>query len=234
MSEYLATVTFQGDSGLSKDRFVNTFAFTGASGPATVNAAVNTAWRLRDFYRGVSGGGTALELFLNGQMSRKVLVKVYDATASHPRPILYQNTFELGGVSDHALPEEVALCLSYYSARNLPRLRGRLYIGPLNVFAAATTADARPAQSFLTSMHDAASRLLLAGPDALPIGWFDDPYPTGSIAETVSWVVHSRLGSGTKAAPVPEFNLATAGWIDNAWDTQRRRGAQPTTRLNFP
>ncbi len=27
-------------------------------------------------------------------------------------------------------PREVALCLSYYSERNLPRFRGRLFIGP--------------------------------------------------------------------------------------------------------
>jgi hypothetical protein len=62
-----------------------------------------------------------------------VEVKLYDMADALPRPI--KATAPWTGYTNAALaglPREVALCLSYFSERNLPRFRGRLYIGPWN------------------------------------------------------------------------------------------------------
>ncbi len=83
-----------------------------------------------------------------------VEVKVYDMADALPRPIkataAWAASTSTGGIDS---PREVACCLSYYSERNLPRFRGRLYIGPF------TDAGLRPA----SSSHIAAVKGLATG-----------------------------------------------------------------------
>lgn len=95
---------------------------------------------------------------------------------------------------------EVALCLSYYSGANTPRRRGRMYLGPLT----GTQMNNRPSINLLQGVID-----LGAGINAL--GGLD-----------VSWVQYS---------PTDNVNSdVTDYYVDNAWDTQRSRGLNPTGR----
>jgi hypothetical protein len=45
-------------------------------------------------------------------------------------------------------------------------------------------------------------------------------------SENVTWVTVSPT-AGTSG-------VVTDGWVDNAWDTQRSRGAAPTMRIDWP
>lgn len=109
------------------------------------------------------------------------------------------------------LPSEVALCCSFQADRisGVPqaRRRGRVYIGPLSTVALGT--DGRPAATFVTAMVNAGNDLVDA-----------------SVASTTwKWSVFSRvLGTGSEV---------TNGWVDNAFDTQRRRGIAPSARTVF-
>jgi hypothetical protein len=103
------------------------------------------------------------------------------------------------------------VCLSFKAQPNPPinpaRRRGRIYIGPLTteVVTAAVTGDARPQALLLTTLTQAGKRLA----DRLEF----------------EWSVYSR--SSGIVAPIAEL------WADNAFDTQRRRGAKATSRVTL-
>lgn len=56
-------------------------------------------------------------------------VTAYDMADAKPREPKATETHAIAGIAETG-PREVALCLSYYADRNLPRKRGRMYIGP--------------------------------------------------------------------------------------------------------
>jgi len=109
------------------------------------------------------------------------------------------------------LPSEVALCLSFQGERSpgFPqrRRRGRIYFGPLQ---AGTTSGGRPAAAMVTAMNTAIEALQVA-------------LLTNSNPATLS------VWSPSDAIAVP----VTDGWIDDAWDTQRRRGLARTVRTTW-
>lgn len=140
-------------------------------------------------------------------------VKYYDLTQTVPPnyPIA-STTFNLSsnpGID--TLPTEVALCLSFQGEKvpGFPqaRRRGRIYFGPVN---ANQTGGGRPVSGIITALTTTADALATA-------------LLACSNAATLS------VWSGTNAASVP----VTDGWVDNAWDTQRRRGIDRTTRTTF-
>lgn len=123
------------------------------------------------------------------------------------------------------LPSEVAVCLSMHGSlaglsESVPgapvgpagdthpraRRRGRLFLGPLSQGAADTTSG-RPLAQFRENIGIVAASVRDSA---------------GLAAAGVSWAVFSPTNWDT----VPVIG----GWVDDAFDTQRRRGVAPTTR----
>ncbi len=103
------------------------------------------------------------------------------------------------------LPTEVAACLSYVADRNLPRNRGRIYLGPLGTNALVTSAGrVLVSPAFRTALRESAARL------------------QGANGQSISWHLYSTVAN--------QMKLITGGWVDDAFDTQRRRGTAPTVR----
>lgn len=104
------------------------------------------------------------------------------------------------------LPPEVALCISYQGVKvsGTPqrRRRGRMYVGPMN---AANFTNGVPSTTLIDSLGDAFQTFKWSMDDS-----------------SMPFVVWSRLDEGA-------VSLVEA-WIDNAADTMRSRGFQPTTR----
>lgn len=221
---YRAQVALLGQSGLPEDRYVNTFHFRDQArdaayvpGRAEVidNAELINA-KLQSFYRNTSAGGAQFPISnylsrLALQVAMGVQVRVYHHGDLMPRePVIFD--WALATVSPAAtavLPNECAATLSYYAGRNIPRSRGRLYIGPLGANAVAedpARGDMKISEALRATMADAAIRLATN---------------TGGLA----WCLYSP--SNDDAEPV------TAGWVDDALDTQRRRGVRPSTRLTW-
>ena len=193
-------VILQGVSNLPKDRFINTLHFSDSTpGNTWVGMADSLGPDLVDIYEGLGGSS----LFYPAQtVSRPFEVRFYNPEDAEPRqPRIY--TGELPGNSANALPEEVACCLSYYTDRNVPRKRGRLFIGPLST--SALVAGAHPNPELTQLMFNFADSLSELG------------------SVNVDWQMVS------KAANTRQRIEQT--WIDNAFDTQRRRGPEPTSRL---
>lgn len=210
---YTAQHILQGLSQLPEDRYVNTFHFDTSDTDPTMpfeTVANLIADRLEQFFDlTIVVGGSAISSFLARIFDEsKVLVKVYRLSDPEPRePITIQygmvNT-TLGG----AMASEVALCSSYYSGTNTPRNRGRVYIGPLKASAvdAPQGVPARPSLALRNTISSASKRLA--------------DHTTGPIWSTLSKAIPGVLSAGE----------ITDGWVDDAFDTQRRRGAPSTTR----
>ena len=99
------------------------------------------------------------------------------------------------------------------------RRRGRIYLGPLAAVA-ADSSTGRPNTSFVTAIKNAAAAYLASV----------------TTDGTFTWVVHSHTTGASPGTYDETGNSVTVnqGWVDNAWDTQRRRGMAPTTRSAFP
>lgn len=224
MARYVAQVSFQPKDALPKDFMENVWHFRtgGGLGTATDPAdGPDIVTKLHDFY---TGGSPGIDAYMSATLTDVVQVKVFDEdSATHPRPEFFVGGFTLGAPSKTTgLPEEVALCISYYAGRNLAKLRGRIYLGPFNTDAntAGDTGQnpsaSRPNPGLIGAIHAAGSALISAS-------------STGA-----AWCLRSGIGAGTKSAPVVTYNAVTNGWLDNEWDAQRRRRVESTARVIFP
>lgn len=187
----------------------NTFHFNMADYDNANRVEIST-W-LADFYNTPPAGQTEeVAFFLSASLSRvaDAEMRFYNLDDPEPREpsIIYFN-LDAAGTADR-LPDEVALCSSVYSVRNLPRQRGRIYLGPFNS-QAIDLATGRPKSVLRDVIAGATNRLA----------------NESDIAN--QWVVYSEAGIA------PQSFTVTNGWIDNAWDTQRRRGVASTDRQTW-
>lgn len=211
---YEARVVLPYTTGLPTDVSTNTFSFWEAEPVADpVVSALLIADALVDFYNGNGSNGPAY--YISPIVSRATdacRVEVYDRQAPTPRAPLATLPFTLGGNTTGALyPADVALCLSFQGGRQsgVPqsRRRGRIYLGPLTVAVAttSTTLPPVPASSAITN--------ILARAVALS---------SNVRSDSIIWQVWSTVDQAG-------VDLVEA-WIDNVFDTQRRRDVAPSTR----
>lgn len=234
----LAVVEMPMRTGLAKDKVVNTFAIAEADPGATVSLAEEDyADAFIDFYTLTHASLTAaLGAALSPALSRVAdacVVKFYDITghldgSPHGSPF-YLKTFTLPAAgSAQAEPEEQAYCLTLEALdRNLqlvevpdgadpdakpdrPRQRytGRVYLGPFCDGWKFTDANGmcRPNNPLQAGVRALGVRLAVA-------------IDTISV-DTAGLGVWSRKNRAIRG-------VATVR-TDDAWDTQRRRGASPT------
>lgn len=209
---YRAQLVLQGKSGLPEDRFVTTWAFTNVIG-ADVQADSDLISNALETFVTVAppGGSVAAGGYLSGiaiNQAAGAQVRVYHLGDPIPRePIIEQ--FALPAMSTTAvMPNEVALTLSFYADRNLPRQRGRVFWGPLATSAGtldAVRGDFVPGAGTMTNLGLSLKRL--------------------SEDTNLDWCVLSQTDGVLR--PV------TNGWVDSSFDTQRRRGVKPSSRTTW-
>lgn len=217
-------------SGLARDQVVNTFHFqTPLQDTANPTDDQRSFVRdaLNDLYGLAVGSGSALRTFLaeSTMASQRAEYKFYNLDHATPRqpiggPQPAQNITPV--IATAPLPSEVALCLSFrgnaVSGTNMARRRGRIFIGPLNTAAVESdpiTGQARPVLALQNAAVQGANRLA----DAMAL--------VGMI-----WSIYSpalrAAGSGSALSGTTDIKHA---WCDNAFDTQRRRGQNPSGRV---
>nr|CRY97793.1 hypothetical protein [uncultured prokaryote] len=134
---------------------------------------------------------------------------VYRMSDATPRTPILSGLWNLTSApTNPPLPPEVALCLSFqgdpFSGDPQSRRRGRIYVGPLR--ANESDSSGRPISALINRLADAGANLL------------DDIAANTDSA----WSVYSPTAGGTV--------IITNGWVDNEYDTQRRRGRKATAR----
>lgn len=208
-----SAIPFQ--TNIPKDVTQNTWHFlvTGSIDDALMTA-VHTA--LTDFYNVVD------QYMPGNNLVTTRTAKFYDLGQPAPRAPLATKTSVHTYSAQPALPEEVAIVLSFQgdplSGANQKRRRGRVYLGPFSQ-TVCTTLLGR------TRVDTAVRTALIAAAQTL--------HNTSLAATGWKWCVYSRTsaneGGSSESWAVP----VAQGWIDDAFDTQRRRGPAPSTRSTF-
>lgn len=193
------------DGGAPADACVNTWHFEAEPTVAGVTAPLAA---LTAFYT------TIQSIFSDKVDLAGCRAKWYNLADPMPRPPFADGSLGLSGTTGNAiLPPEMAICLSFQAARapgmKQARRRGRIYLGPLGFTSVGTTEFVPTTQVDL--IKGAAATLLAAS----------------NAATTWRWVVHSPTTGPTSWVKVDE------GWVDDAFDVQRRRGIPSTLRRVF-
>ena len=208
---YVFQWAWHGVSGLAEDRYVNTTHWQDSS--LNIQDFDNVKDMLYSFYTEIPPNGTnAPQDFMStGSINGDVTLTAYRLSDTKPRQPVYQVELQTSGIPGaDTMPTEVALVLSFQavkeSGENQKRRRNRIYLGPYNVTA---NNDGKPADLLIDTLLHSSRSLLNQAENSF--NW--------------TWKVYSP--SDDAAYPV------WSGWVDNAWDTQRRRGTRATGRGIF-
>lgn len=213
--------TFPHANGLPRDSVVNTWAFTAEDVVTREGAATDWTTAMNAFYG-------AVKTWLSSQYAwNSGTFEYLDLADDRPRVPFKTDSAALGSLStaNSDVSPELAVCLSFkgapLSGANARRRRGRVYVGPLQLSGTDTWS---PQNSMVDSIATAGAGLIT---------------PTSH-----TWCVYSRSTHYGKPvgepinegdAEVPDalpasFTPVTTVWVDNAFDTQRRRGVGATYR----
>jgi hypothetical protein len=213
---YKCQAILRGASGLPEDVFINNWYFRNDGTLATqpeIHASIKKV--LDSFYITPATGGPSLSSFFPLGIASPLLYRIYNLGEAPPRTRNQLESAPITASRAGPLPYEVALCLSFYAGQNVPRRRGRVFVGPFgtNALAGSVGNLPIPSSTLMATLADRASAV-------------------GRTTENVTWVMVTRGGT------VPPFEPANArvitnGWVDSGWDTQRRRGLAATGRTAF-
>jgi hypothetical protein len=185
---YLAKCSFQYDTTAPRDALIINPCFR-------INGVVD-AQSLADNVRDALYSFTVFQ----GPMT----VKVYDLEGT--KPVYPAGTSVKNPAATppaYTMPRELAVCLSFYGQRNIPRERGRLYL-PAAWLTTPANLLLRPSSTIRTTVGTLATAL------------------SGVGGANVDWIVWSR--KAMKATQVNNW------WVDDEWDIVRRRGLRGSTR----
>ena len=143
-----------------------------------------------------------------GDATKEIQCKAYDVDAvpNYPRAEVTANA---GAVWSQNLPREIALVLSFAGERRGVRSeRGRIYLNP-SMGPLATAIGLRPS----------------SGQMAWAIDWYDTPNASFPDLGGVDWKF------GVWSSTYKRFTQSQQAWVNDDWDTQRRRGLRETTRV---
>lgn len=146
----------------------------------------------------------AFEAVQGAGLLPQMTAKVYDLEGT--QPVLPMATVQrnTGIYRNPNRPSEISLCLSFKGGQGQPRQRGRLYV-PADWIGSSS---ARPGSNDMTKVLGLGAQLHNVG------------------GTNVDWIVWSRANRSATEV--------TSWWVDDEFDTQRRRGLRATTRVTGP
>lgn len=225
-----AQIQFPYDSGIARDVSVNTFYFDSDEvgtqlEDAAIIAAVLSDWQI------------AVDELLSDEIGGVSRIKVFDMFSPKPRTPIFDVDGPPLVTAANALPNEVAVALSFNGdhevGRRRERERGRIFFGPLGSgWMAAAVGDMRPGLPQRQILVDAAVTHLR-----------DIEVTPGQSA--LRWCVFSHAHAmldpvGGPYSPDPNpydvieltrgFIPVTNVWCDDSFDTMRSRGVRPSSR----
>jgi len=201
----VSVMRWSSSSGLVDDQMVNTMHWYAEDDNETVGDNIRDL--IVDFYDLEFDGDRVGNWLTSQSLTGDYVLEIYRLSDNKPRVPWYTASGNVDFDSAPALPAEVALCLSFQaekvSGEPQARKRNRIYLGG---FKSSANVNGRPANELIQVMLFSAEEMLQAA--------------TNSIS--VNWIVWSTAAN--------TWHLVESGWVDNAWDSQRRRGLAPTQR----
>lgn len=215
-------VTLPYTSGLPGDVVVNTWTFVG-DGPTDHTLAAG--W-LGAFYDAVGPNISGIV----SRVTNAVVYDVYDLSRARPNPPIatYMDTLPARATNWINMPREVSIVGSFQAdpqpGEVQARRRGRVYLGPLATDPASTDLD-YPSAAMVTTIRNAFSALQTSSEASSLCRWAQwSPTNAGG------WMIPGQSGPPNLDAGVSPI---ASGWVDNEWDTQRRRAPAATSRSPF-
>lgn len=205
MSTLRLQFRFAADTGIPADDVMNTWHVQGNTVGDEAGDAQDAALAIADFYLGI-------DQYLSEELSGSFALKAYDLADATPRVPIFEQSYGATITATQPIPAEVAICMSWkgiaVSGLSPRRRRNRVYLGPFNtaVLSAQGAGVSRPASGFVTALNTAVDALVAAS--AAATNW--------------EWMGYSPTDDAL-------WQIA-AVWVDDAFDTQRRRGPRPTTK----
>lgn len=215
----IVQVSLERDNGLPEDVSVNVTHWEADDRLGLEDRAdwderiVGLMNRIAAFYQDISS-------YLSSLLSGNGTIRAYDF--ADPKPRIPRASLDFSFIpSSGSFPAEVAICLSMEADQvpgvNQASRRGRIYLGPVGgntgqIGAGAN--DVRVSDLVANTILDAAVTMTDATGGAFALAVFS---PT----------ILGRGGSADEA-----WNDVTSIYIDDAYDTQRRRGGAPTKRTS--
>lgn len=201
---------WEGASQLAEDSFVNNFHFKNEA--AVIGDYANMVDLVRDFYTEVPPGtNVSISNWMTSEsITGKWTVKIYDLADPKPRYPVYTDTDTIGLSGGSTLPTEVSTVMSFQGVRiageKQSKRRNRVYLGP---FSIAGNSEGMVGPGLVES-------ILFAGKEFLA---------ASKASNSWTWSIYSPTDN--------EIVEIDNGWVDNGWDTQRRRGVRSTARGTF-
>lgn len=195
-------------SNIARDNISNTFCFFAAK--AFGYEWDNALDMVEDLYCTTAPDSTAaLGAYINSTIKRQARLQAYVIEDSPPRaPVLEREITLPTQATGTQLPAEVAVTCSFQGTRqsgsSQARRRGRIFLGPTVALNSGSTTTVSE-----TMVNNIAAQ-------------FTEMKAASDASVDYQW----RIWSPTDGSSV----LVDNGWIDNAWDTQRRRGPRATSR----
>lgn len=219
--------------GLTRDLAVNDFHFYVNDFADEAAVFTDIKDRVFDFFT-VSevGGALTISDYLSGHIDRaNCRFKLYVYTGLTSGEPVGEQGFVLPELTTgtYNMPDEVAVCTSYSGHGNatntaiLTRKRrtGRLYLGPLNSGVTdGATGTNNPNITDTAQLTIATRTVELAKKSWVISGGV----VTGP--QNAQWSVWSRTSGAADSSLTPIYS----GWVDNEYDTQRRRGQDASHR----
>jgi len=220
---YRAQVVVPNDNGLPKDSVVNTWHYMADDALSDATNAIDFNAQLDAFYTGwvPTMGSTQMD-WANS------VVKHYVFEEAQPRIPFFEDSISPGTPNSAGfdLPAEVAACLTLEGTRvsgaNMRRRRGRIYLGP---FAFGAVDMPLFNITYTETIVDLAETVFFGS--------------SNSVLAVYSPYTHHGVPIGENIKDYPDedpsqlllaFHEVTKVWMDNAWDTQRRRGVSASMR----
>ena len=219
-------------SGIDKDTVETTWNFILPGASFTTSEATTACNLVQAFFNVVAPPSTfPLSDYIARSISRvgfACIQDVYDHTDDGvpgvgPPKLTLAYGLAAPAIVAASAPSELAICVSIHTntagvpehapggTRPKSRRRGRQYIGPFGVDVLTDSGPGNtpePSSLIISILKNAATKLM-----------------TDAIAAGINWAVYSRKDT--------LFRGVNGGWVDNAWDIQRRRGELPTTKSSF-
>ena len=200
--DYQVQIELASASNVAADSIVNTFAVKALDGSASFSAL---AGAFTTFYTSLAPElGTVLAGSANAHHFR-----LYHLSEPEPRPPVYTSRFTRAGTGT-PLPSEVSICSSIAASapagQRPARRRGRVFLGPLNINTGEVVGGyLRPKAATMNNIANATETL-------------------NAFLQGINWRLCVWSRADNTLFPV------VRGWVNNEYDTQRRRGPEATAR----
>lgn len=214
MSIVRVQTTIHTVTNIAADFAVNRLHFQTDGTPPTSGQLDEIEDRVWDFYDSTLSTGRRLGAAFSSIVAQNGHeIEMYNMADPEPR-VPIRSVVKNLSVSPTTVgyPAEVALVLSFQAIRisgtNQARRRNRIYFPFVNTSYGGNSGNqVRPSANFITDLVAAGDEVLARNTNG------------------VVWVIRSETTGVT--APVDD------GWVDNAFDSQRRRGPDSTSRTTF-